>query len=155
MEPLTHALESMADEIETGGTADGELFVLGKVTPFDIDDDGDLLHDFFDDWQLRERVTLEVDELVSCYKEPRGGMFTYNYTLSAVTLPSRRRLYLEWGDMVDSATRHPGSTPSPTNNSTRSPRCRCPSPTATPRSTTNSRPGNGPPPTCSTTSTTP
>jgi hypothetical protein len=27
-------------------------------------------------------------------------MFTYNYTLAATTLPSGRRLYLEWGDTV-------------------------------------------------------
>jgi hypothetical protein len=30
-------------------------------------------------------------------------MFTYNYTLAAVTLPSGRRLYLEWGDMNENA----------------------------------------------------
>jgi hypothetical protein len=102
-ESLTQALEQAANQIESGGTPSGDFFVLGKVTSYDLDDDADVLYEFFfDDWTVLEN-TLEVDELVSCYKEPRGGMFTYNYTLAAVTLPSGRRLYLEWGDTMENA----------------------------------------------------
>ena len=103
--PPSHLLELVADEIEASGESNGEFF-LAEVDPcrFEIDDEhaDDVFPDeLLDDWlDSLEPSTVKLNKLVWCSKEPRGGMLTYNYTLAGASLPSGRRLYVEWGDTV-------------------------------------------------------
>jgi hypothetical protein len=98
MDRLTRLLELTADEIETSGKPHGDFLVVADVDPRQVDEDDDAW-ELFDNWPYLEKSTLAIDDVVVCSKEPRGGMLTYSYTLAGVTLPSGRRLYLEYGDV--------------------------------------------------------
>ena len=94
MAALVQLLELTADMLEARGRQE-DVFVLGELAAYEADEEG-----LLEDWPNVRRGKLRFDRVVFCNKEPRGGMFTYNYALAAVTLPSGRRLYLEWGDTV-------------------------------------------------------
>lgn len=102
------ALETAADALvaKPGSKADGIVF--GSSTPdldeamsrMGISDDTEIIEDEFEwpGWVARQR---NAKRLIRVYKEPRGGMLTYQGAVAALTLISGRRVYVQWGDMVD------------------------------------------------------
>jgi hypothetical protein len=99
-------LEEAASQIEGSGTpTEGIVFGetdLAEITLEDLTDvEEDELHDALEEWPELETLDDEVLlELVRTDKEPRGGMLSYHHSLARITLPSRRRAYVEFGDLT-------------------------------------------------------
>jgi hypothetical protein len=102
-EPLLAALEAVAGRLAAKGRQRADGVRVGEVeidARAGTDDDDTEVEDALSEWPEPIRDgSLVAEILIACEKEPRGGMFTYNYHLACVPLPSGRRLYLRWGDM--------------------------------------------------------
>lgn len=97
--------EAAADDIEATPTRGEEGLLFGEsvlAAGYEaLEGREDAVDELLAEWPpSSEHTSFELDELLWCYKEPRGGMFTYNYTLGRVLLPSGRGLFLDWGDYV-------------------------------------------------------